>query len=233
MKKPLKKITIVIPALNEEKGIGPVINDIPIQALKNVGYEVEILVVDNGSTDKTPIVARKKGATVIIQPIRGYGNAYKAGFANATGDIIATGDADLTYPFAVLPKAVFKMQTEGIDFINTNRLKNLNPKAMSISHRFGNYFLTTVTKVLFDLPFEDSQSGMWIFRKTIWKKLRVKSSGMPFSQELKIEAFIRGYACAEIPITYRARAGKEKLNTLRDGIGNLSHLIKKRITTIF
>src|SRR6266516_2395856 len=106
----MKKISIVIPALNEETGIGPVLREIPISTIKQMGYETEILVVDNGSTDRTPQLAREYGATVITQPIRGYGSAYKAGFAKASGDIIATGDADLTYPFEDLPEILEKME---------------------------------------------------------------------------------------------------------------------------
>lgn len=228
----MKKLTIVIPALNEEKGIGPVLREIPVVILKKMGYEVEILVIDNDSEDNTRHIARNHGATVIIQPIRGYGNAYKAGFANATGDIIATGDADLTYPFSDLPKILKKMEKEDLDFINTNRLKYISTKVMSPSHIFGNAILTLLTKILFRVPFIDSQSGMWVFKRSIWKKLKVHSSGMPFSQELKIEAYIRGFKCGEIPIRYRARAGEKKLNTIGDGIGNISHLFVKKFKLI-
>jgi len=224
----MKKITIVIPALNEEKGIGRVVDEIPVVKLKEMGYETEILVIDNDSKDNTPHIAREHGATVMIQPIRGYGNAYKAGFANATGDIIATGDADLTYPFSDLPKIIRKMREENLDFVNTNRLKNINTKVMSPSHIFGNAILTILTKILFGAPFLDSQSGMWIFKRSIWKKLKVEASGMQFSQELKIEAHTRGFKCGEISIIYRTRAGKEKLNTVRDGIKNISHLFYKK-----
>lgn len=225
----MNTISIVIPALNEEKGIGDVLKEIPIKKLKEMGYSTEVLVIDNGSKDKTPHIARSHGARVIIQPVRGYGNAYKAGFANATGDIIATGDADMTYPFEILPDVVHMIKDEGYDFINTDRLTTLNPEAMESSHVWGNKLLSIVTRVLFRWPYKDSQSGMWIFRRSIWSKLDVRSSGMPFSQELKIEAFVRGFKCAEIPIEYRARAGEVKLNTIKDGIGNVKQLAKKRM----
>lgn len=227
-----KTLTVVIPALNEEKGIGPVIREIPLEKLEQIGYRTEILVIDNNSTDKTGEIARDHGATVIVMPIRGYGNAYKAGFANASGDVIATGDADLTYPFSVLPEILLRMEREDLDFINTDRLANLDKAVMTPSHQLGNALLSFITKLLFNCPFNDSQSGMWIFKRSIWKQLTVKSSGMPFSQELKIEAFIHGFKCAEIPIEYRARAGKEKLNTLKDGWGNISHLFKKKLSLI-
>ena len=223
------KLTIVIPALNEEKGIGPVLKAIPMDDLSNMGYDVEVLVIDNGSTDRTRYIARQYGATVIVQPIRGYGNAYKAGFANASGDIIATGDADLTYPFDALPDILGQMQAEDLDFITTDRLATLRPGVMSGSHQFGNQVLTAITRVLFGSPFRDSQSGMWIFHSRIWSQLDVRSSGMPFSQELKLEAYAKGFRCAEVPIDYRARAGKVKLR-VSDGPGNILHLLKKRLT---
>ncbi len=225
----MNTLSVVIPALNEEHGIGDVLKEIPIKKLKTLGYETEVLVIDNGSKDKTPYIARSHGARVIIQPIRGYGNAYKAGFANATGDIIATGDADMTYPFEILPDVIHMIDDEGYDFINTDRLATLQADAMEGSHIWGNKLLSIVTQVLFRWPYNDSQSGMWIFKRSIWDKLDVRSSGMPFSQELKIEAFVRGFKCAEIPIDYRARAGEVKLNTIKDGIGNISELFKKRM----
>lgn len=229
----MKKLTIVIPALNEEKGIGPVLKEIPVNQLKKLGYETEIMVIDNGSKDKTRHIARSHGATVIIQPVKGYGNAYKAGFANASGYIIATGDADLTYPFKDLPKFIKKMEKENLDFINTNRLKYVNPKVMTPSHIFGNWLLTTIMKILFRTPFIDSQSGMWIFKRHIWEELQVHSSGMAFSQELKIEAHIRGFKCAEIPVLYRARAGDSKLNTLKDGFKVILQLFHKKVSILF
>lgn len=229
----MKKITVVIPALNEELGIGPVLKEIPVSTLMNMGYETEVMVIDNGSKDKTRYIARQHGATVIIQPIRGYGNAYKAGFANASGDIIATGDADLTYPFEDLPEIVEKMEKEDLDFISTNRLKHVNQEIMTPSHIFGNKLLTMITKLLFNLPFIDSQSGMWIFRREIWDELDVRSSGMPFSQELKIEAYIRGFKCAEVPIKYRARAGDAKLNTFKDGTKVMFQIFHKKLSTLF
>lgn len=225
----LKHVTVVIPALNEEAGIGLVLREIPIRELRASGYETDILVVDNGSTDNTVNIARSHGARVIIQPIRGYGNAYKAGFANATGDIIATGDADLTYPFSILPQILEKMERENLDFINTDRLTGLDASVMTPSHRVGNALLTLVMRTLYGWPFQDSQSGMWIFKRSILPALNVKSAGMPFSQELKIEVFGKGFRCAEVPIRYRARAGKEKLSTIGDGIGNISQLLVKRM----
>jgi hypothetical protein len=125
------------------------------------------------------------------------------------------------------------MEQEEVEFVNTDRLTELEKSVMSISHQLGNALFTQLIKLIFGWPFKDSQSGMWVFKREIWSKLNVRSSGMPFSQELKIEAYIRGFKCAEVPIPYRARAGKEKLHTIRDGIGNIFHLFRKRLQVAF
>jgi glycosyltransferase involved in cell wall biosynthesis len=220
----MTKVTIVIPALNEEKAIGRVLTQAPVQKLEQQGYSVEFLVVDNGSSDKTGEIARSLGARVILEPKRGYGNAYKAGFAHADGDWIVTGDADMTYPFDMILEFLQQGERENVDFITTNRLLKENQGAMSPSHYFGNRTLSAITRVLFQWPFVDSQSGMWIFRRRIWDSLDVRSSGMPFSQEIKLEAYLRGFRCAEIPIPYRTRIGSVKLQAIRDGIRNITHL---------
>jgi Glycosyl transferase family 2 len=224
------KLSVVIPALNEEHGIGDVLKEIPIAKLGDMDYEVEVIVVDNGSVDSTAHVACMHGATVVVQPMRGYGNAYRAGFAYATGDVVATGDADLTYPFADLPKILRRMGQRNLEFVTTDRLSGLRDGVMTPSHVLGNWLLSRITKTLFRWPYKDSQSGMWIFKRYVWHALDVQSSGMPFSQELKIEAFVRGFRCDEVPIDYRARAGKAKLNTITDGLGNISQLVRKRIS---
>lgn len=223
------KLSVIIPALNEERGVADVIKQVPVAKLNSMGYEVEIIVADNGSTDKTAEIATAHGARVIPAPLRGYGNAYKAGFAVATGDIIATGDADMTYPFDSLPELLTMLHEKNLDFLNTDRLSNLNPEAMTFSHVFGNWLLSMTTRTLFRWPFKDSQSGMWIFKRSIWEHLDVQSGGMPFSQELKVEAHAKGFKCAETPIEYRPRVGEVKLNTIKDGVRNMSQLFKKRI----
>lgn len=93
------KISIVIPALNEEGIVGNTVKSIPVQKLKDIGLETEIIVVDNASTDNTSQEALSAGATVIYEEKRGYGNAYLRGMKEASGDIIVMGDADGTYPF--------------------------------------------------------------------------------------------------------------------------------------
>jgi len=132
------KLSVVIPALNEEHSIADVLQEIPISELRDMDYDVELIVVDNGSADCTAHVACVHGASVVVQPVRGYGNAYRAGFAYATGDVVATGDADLTYPFADLPEILTLMEQRDLEFITTDRLSGLRDGVMTRSHIFGN-----------------------------------------------------------------------------------------------
>ena len=222
-----KLISIVIPALNEEEGIKRTIESIPIENLNKMGYDVEIIVVDGGSKDKTREIAESLGAKVIIEPRKGYGRAYKTGFEHARGDIIVTGDADGTYPFELIPQFVKMLEEKNLDFINTNRFKGLEKGSMSFMHIIGNKILTLAVRVLFGVKIEDSQSGMWIFKRDLLKKLDIRGDGMEFSEEIKIEAFKKGKAI-EVGIPYRKRIGEKKLKSFRDGLRNLVYLIKKR-----
>ena len=221
-------VSFVIPALNEETGVGPTLDSIPTDQLRAAGYTVEKLVVDNNSTDRTAAIARRHGARVISQPKRGYGNAYRAGFAAATGEIIVSGDADLTYPFDAVPIMLAKLHQDDLDFMTTDRLTMLATGAMPTSHVVGNYILSFVTHALFRIPLKDSQSGMWIFKRSIWPSLDTRHPGMPFSQEIKIDAYTKGFRCTEVSIKYRQRLGQEKLSIL-DAWRTLSELFKKRI----
>ncbi len=218
-------ISIVIPTLNEEEGIGMTIDDIPIKELKKAGYEVEVLVIDGGSTDKTVEKAKSKGAKIIISK-RGYGLQYRNGFMNVKGDIIATADGDASYPLRKLTFFLEVLMKRKLDFISVNRLDSIEKGAMPIVKKAGNIFLTIVTNFLFGLKLKDSQSGMWVFKKEALNKLRLVSDGMALSQEIKIEAF-RKLRSIEIDGLYAKRIGGVKLKVLSDGFGNLLFLLKR------
>jgi hypothetical protein len=98
---------------------------------------------------------------------------------------------------------------------------------MSAKHRFGNWVLSATARILFRVRINDSQSGMWVFRRSCLAKLNVESDKMSFSEELKIEAF-KKLKAVEIPISYRVRVGEVKLQSWNDGFGNLKYLFKKR-----
>jgi hypothetical protein len=192
------------------------------------------MIVDGDSHDKTRSIAEEKGAQVIIEKRKGYGRAYKTGIPQATGDIIVTGDGDATYPFDQIHEYVQLLQDRNLDFVTTNRFAALSHGSMSLKHRFGNMVLAFVLRVLFLIPVSDSQSGMWVFRKTALKYIQPMekfNDGMPFSEELKIEMFSSKHIKAkEIPSTLSLREGKVKLESFQDGWKNLKFLFKKRVS---
>jgi glycosyltransferase involved in cell wall biosynthesis len=222
-------MSIVIPAYNEAPNLRDVVASVPVAELAAEGWETEIIVVDNASTDGTPDVARSLGVRVVFQPERGYGNAYMAGFDAATGDVIATGDADCTYPFDALPELLRTLVDLDIEFMTTDRLQRENREAMKPSHTAANHALSALSRKLFRNGLRDSQSGMWIFRRYVWEGLDVRSGGMAFSQEIKNAATSAGYRYTEVPIEYRPRRGEVKLNALPDGAANLRQLFRHRL----
>jgi glycosyltransferase involved in cell wall biosynthesis len=211
--------------MNEEKSIGIVIDEVK-KAIGN-SRPSEVVVVDTDSEDRTREIAAEKGARVIAEPRRGYGRAYKTGFEQASGEFIATLDADMTYPAGDIPQLLDMLESKGLDFITTNRFARMDKGAMSAKHRFGNWVLSATTRILFRVKLKDSQSGMWVFRKSILGKLSVESDGMSYSEELKIEAFKKTKAI-EVPISYGVRMGEAKISSWGDGLGNLKYLFKKR-----
>jgi len=114
------------------------------------------------------------------------------------------------------------------DFLSACRFPLADKEAMNVTNQLGNWVLTVTAMVLFFRPIRDSQSGMWVFRRAILPRLRVTSDGMPFSQEIKLEAILRGFRFGETHIAYGARIGEVKLQKWRDGWLNLSFLFRKR-----
>ena len=216
------RITVIIPCLNEEQGIEQVLRRMP-------DFVDERIVVDNNSTDRTADVAESLGAFVIREQVRGYGRAYKKGFAHATGDIIVTLDGDHSYPpdaISYLLEAFLHLE---VDFLSASRFPVRDRRAMSFKHKFGNLVLSVAMSLLYFRWVRDSQSGMWVFRRSILEGMRLDSDGMAFSEEIKIEALKNSQVrFAEISIQYSSRLGEIKLNPWRDGIHNLMFLVKKR-----
>ena len=217
-------ITVVIPCLNEEQGIEKVLRRMP-------DFVDQVIVVDNGSTDRTADVAQSFGAVVIRVDVRGYGRAYKRGFDAATSDVIITLDGDHSYPpdaISYLLEAFLHLEA---DFLNASRFPVRDRHAMSFKHKFGNLVLSLAMSVLYFRWVQDSQSGMWVFRRSILADMHLESDSMAFSEEIKIEALKHPKVrFEEISILYSSRLGEIKLNPWRDGFFNLYFLFKKRFT---
>ena len=223
-------ISIVIPTLNEERGIDRTINEIPVSQIEKLGYNCEIIIVDGNSSDMTRRIGKEAGAKVIVEQTPGYGRAYMTGFEHAQGGIIVTLDGDFSYPAYLIPNLVKLLEEENLDFVSTNRFAHLKKETMNSLHIIGNRLLTHFTRTLFSIDMRDSQSGMWVFRKAILNKMDLHAYGMAFSEEIKLHAF-RKFKAKEVPIEYRKRIGKQKVKTFTDGFRNLLYLFKLRKST--
>lgn len=221
----MPKVSVVIPTMNEEASIGRVLEEVRAAL---AAWDHEVLIVDTDSRDRTREIAAKMGARVVSEPRRGYGRAYKTGFAAAKGDIIATLDADLTYPADRLPEFVRLVASGEADFVSGDRLSELPEGAMTGMHRVGNEILNRTFRTMFGHRIRDSQSGMWVFRRQILDGLRIDSDDMAFSEELKLEVLRAGHRFREVVITYRARVGVKKIRSVRDAVRNEVWLIRKR-----
>jgi len=166
---------------------------------------------------------------VVREEVRGYGRAYKRGFADATSDIIITLDGDHSYPVDALSYLIEAFLHLEVDFLNASRFPVRDSRAMSLKNKVGNLVLSLVMSILFFRWVRDSQSGMWVFRRAILKDMKLVSDGMAFSEEIKIEAILNpAVRFGEISIQYSSRLGETKLNAWRDGFQNIVFLLKKR-----
>ncbi|MFE3845340.1 glycosyltransferase family 2 protein [Thermoplasmatota archaeon] len=226
------KISVILPTINEEKGIGLTIDSINQDYFKKNKWDLEIVIVDGDSKDKTQEIAKEKEASVIVEKRKGYGRAYKTGMPKLTGDIIVTGDADATYPFDKIHEYIKKLIDEDLDFITTDRFAELHHGSMTVKHYFGNFILASTLRILYLINIRDSQSGMWIFKKEALDKIKPLEKfddGMPFSEEIKIEMFKnKEIKAKEIPSLLRAREGDVKIESFSDGWKNLKFLFKNK-----
>jgi glycosyltransferase involved in cell wall biosynthesis len=219
-----RRITVVIPCLNEEEGIVQVLSRMP-------SFVDEVIVVDNDSTDRTAEMARQHGARVIHEKIRGYGRAYKTGMIQAQGDIIVTLDGDHSYPVDAISYLLEVFLHSEARFLSASRFPLKNRKAMSFKHWVGNKILSLLLSILFFRWVRDSQSGMWVFARESLNHMELRSDGMAFSEEIKIEAIRnRSIGFKEIYVDYSNRMGEIKLQPWRDGFRNLLFLISKRFS---
>jgi glycosyltransferase involved in cell wall biosynthesis len=219
-----KRISVVIPCHNEEEGIRAVLEQMP-------PIVDEVVVVDNASTDRTSEVARAAGARVVFEERKGYGRAYKTGFAAARGDVIVTMDGDGTYPPDSIPLLLHVLAEEKLDFISARRWRSQSGESKSPIRLLGNAILSGTMMCLFFKFIIDSQSGMWVFRRDVLRRIDPQSDSMALSEEIKILAFTHPQIrCLEMPIYYGERIGESKLNLWRDGFGNLFFLAKMRAT---
>jgi glycosyltransferase involved in cell wall biosynthesis len=213
-------LSVVIPAYNEENGIAEMASRVLSvgPALKQVGVDqLELLVVDDGSRDRTAAVAQNiEGVTLIRHPRnRGYGAALKTGFSKASGELIGFLDADGTYPPEYFPQLCVAA-LDGADLIIGSRMAGEESK-MPVTRRVGNFFFASLLSLLSHQKVTDSASGMRVFKREILKQVYPLPDGLNLTPVMSTRALHEGVRIREVPIPYSERVGRSKLSVIRDG----------------
>ena len=217
-------VSVVLPCLNEEETVAACVEK-ALGWFKREGIDGEVVVVDNGSTDRSRERALQAGARVIEESRRGYGAAHLRGFADSRGEIIVMADADDTYDLVNLTPLVEPIRN-GYDMAVGNRMNGMEPGAMTWSHRvIGTPAISFLLRLFTGSSVGDSQCGLRAFSRDAYERMELRSSGMELASEMILKAFRRDMKVAEVPTTYAVRKGETKLNTFRDGWRHLRFLL--------
>ena len=221
----IRFVSVVLPCLNEEAAVGETVAEAR-RGLGLAGLRGEVIVVDNGSTDRSSEVAEAAGARVVREPTRGYGAAHRAGIAAAKGDVVVMADADQTYDLEGLGALVQPLMA-GADMVVGSRLQgNVAPGAMPVLHRYvGTPVITRILRLLTGASLSDSQSGYRAFWREQATALDLQAPGMEYASEMLLKAARAGLDIREVPSDYRARVGESKLETLTDGWRHIRMLL--------
>ncbi|MBZ9578025.1 glycosyltransferase family 2 protein [Patescibacteria group bacterium] len=219
------EVSIILPCLNEEQSLGTCLEKIKKVVRKN-NLNAEIIVVDNGSTDNSCKIAKRKKVKIIYEPKRGYGSAFLKGFEVAKGKYFFCADSDGSYDFREIPRFIEELK-KGSDFVIGDRFKGKVKKgAMPWFHRYiGNPMLSGILRLFFKTKIQDVHCGMRTITKKALKELNLRATGMEFASEMVIQAVKKNLKTKEIPIDYHKRKGTSKLKSFRDGWKHLRFML--------
>ena len=211
-------VSVVMGTYNEEAAIATVLDDIE----RVTDGKAAVVCVD-GSSDRTPEIAREHGARVIEQEPQGYGVAVSAAIHAADRPVVVTTDCDDTYPMEQLPEFLAEIN-DGADVVSGDRLYH-GAEAMPDFNRFGNQAFAAIASVLMGKRVHDTTTGMRAYRKEVIESIRwTENTGL--SAELLIRPLMRGYEIREAPISYAERAGETKLDPIQGGAAIAKSIVK-------
>lgn len=211
-------VTVVLPCLDEEASVGLCVAE-AAAAIERAGWSGEVVVVDNGSRDRSAVVAREAGARIVTELTAGYGAAILAGIGAARGSVVVMADADCTYPLDRLAEIVRPVAEGQAGLVLASRLDGATGDSMPRLHRMlGTPVLTWLVREGTGIAgLSDSQSGFRAFGHDLAQRLGLRATGMEFASEMLIKAAEHDVAIREVALGYRARVGQSKLSTWRDG----------------
>tara|TARA_Y100000588_G_C14225764_1_gene913069 strand:- start:1499 stop:2197 length:699 start_codon:yes stop_codon:yes gene_type:complete len=227
-------VVVLLPARNEEEGIGEVIDRIPITDISEQGYETIVVVADGNSEDKTREIARERGAIVIEQkgPV-GKGNGVREALEHIfnseeiASELVIMLDSDATYRPEDLPRFIEKLQVS--DVVWGSRLRgNMEKNAMSRVNRIGNIILSLSASIVYFTRTTDLCTGYWGFRSKALRKLDLIAEGFSLEADLFASVSKSKLKTDEIAIDYAHREGQSSLTWYLDGPRILMMVIKRR-----
>jgi glycosyltransferase involved in cell wall biosynthesis len=216
----MPQLSVVIPAYNEEAGIEEIVGRVLAVKEKLAAVSIdslELLVVDDGSTDRTAELAGAIPGVTLIQHAtnRGYGAALKTGFYQATGELVGFMDADGTYPPEYFP-ALCEQALDGYELVIGSRMVGAESQ-MPLTRRIGNLFFAGLLSLVGRQQVSDSASGMRVFRREILDRIYPLPDGLNLTPIMSTRAIHEGIRMTEVPIPYSERLGRSKLSVFRDG----------------
>jgi glycosyltransferase involved in cell wall biosynthesis len=226
-------LSVVIPAYNEEDGIAAIVDRVLAikPQLAEVGVDgLECIVVDDGSTDRTPAIVQSYGERVrlIRQQNKGYGGALKTGFSAAEGELLGFLDADSTYPPEYFPQ-MCKLALDGADLVIGSRMAGAHSE-MPLVRRIGNTIFAGLLSLVAGVRISDSASGQRVLRRSVLPRIYPLPNTLDFTPAMSTRALHEGINIVEMPIPYKERSGRSKLSVVRDGLRFFKSIVWTALT---
>jgi glycosyltransferase involved in cell wall biosynthesis len=221
-------LSVVIPAYNEEDGIAEIVERVLAvgPALEGIGVGLELIVVDDGSGDRTAEIVRGYDGVRLLRhdPNRGYGAALKTGFCAARGDLLGFLDADGTYPPESFPELCLQVLEHDADVVVGSRRSGA-ASGMPVVRKVGNFIWSNLVSALSSQRVVDPASGMRVFRRSALDRLYPLPDGLNFTPVMSTRAVHERLNFVEIPMPYEERKGRSKLNVVEDGVRFLRTIV--------
>ena len=225
----MKKLSVIVPVYNEQNTIDEILHR--IEAATVLGWSKEIIVVDDGSKDRTKAILKsweKKVHVIYKERNEGKGSALSIGFRKATGDVLLVQDADLEYSPKDYPILLAPFDNPQVDVVYGSRFLGPHLSTMFL-YAQGNKFVTLVTNLLFNTNITDMETGYKVFRRQVLGGITIHAKRFDVEPELTVKVLKKGCQIYEVPISYYGRKFAEgKKLTWRDGVVALWTLIKYR-----